>query len=210
MINKKFKSWASLFVCVLFVFIAFGSEDDKNNSSATIENNIEADSISAHTQSTNDSISTVDKEKAEKALKNFKKKVDEFEGVTFYKAPQAPTYSDVNFVYPYIGNKEGQYWLRLRFQYASDSWLFINSAILMIDGEKFDIDGNWERDHDSDIWEWLDIPVEDKEYQILKKIADSKTTKIRYIGNQYHDDRTITAKEKEIIKKTLEIYDIVK
>ncbi|AYN01977.1 hypothetical protein [Chryseobacterium sp. 3008163] len=80
----------------------------------------------------------------------------------------------------------------------------------MVDDEKFNVSGKWERDHDSRIWEWLDIQVKESEYEILKKIATSKVTKIRYEGKQYHDDRTLTQKEKDIIKKTLEIYDGLK
>jgi len=100
--------------------------------------------------------------------------------------------------------------LRLKFQYTSDDWLFIERAILMIDGEKYTVTGNWERDNNSDIWEWLDLSVEENELLILEKLVNSKDAKVRYEGRQYHNDRTISSKEKSIIKKTLEIYNNLK
>lgn len=228
--NKNLKTLASASAFAVFMFIAYGSEDQKESSSAI---NNSSDSIIAHSgedqkESSSvingssdslavtskgdkiDSLRNAERIKAEKMLQSFVKKEDDFEGISFYRDKRTPKYADVNFIYPYIGSKENSYWLRLKFQYASDSWLFINSAILMIDGKKYNINGNWERDHDSDIWEWLDISVEDNEYIILHKLANSKSAKVRYEGRQYHYDRVITQKEKDIIKKTLEIYDALK
>lgn len=160
-----------------------------------------------------DSISIVQKQKkdkAEKALKSFKKSEDEFKGNAFYRDPRTPYYANRNFIYPYIGQKGDNYWLRLKLQYASDNWLFINKGILLIDGEQYTINGSWERDNDSEIWEWLDMQVGTNERIILDRLANSISAKVRYEGRQYHNDRTITSKEKSIIKKTLEIYDNLK
>ena len=151
-------------------------------------------------------ISKQKKEKAERALKIFKKSEDEFEGTTFYTDSRAPNYTNINFIYPYIGQKEDNYWLRLKFQYSADDWLFIKNATLLIDGEQFTITGNWERDNNSRIWEWLDMQVGINELSILSKLANSESAKVRYEGRKYYDDRTITSKEKDIIKKTLDIY----
>jgi len=157
-----------------------------------------------------ESIAKLKRRKAEKLLKSFKVSKDEFEGTEFYRDKRTPYYSNVNFIYPYIGKKEDHYWLRIKFQYAADDWLFINRAILLIDGEKYTVTGNWQRDNNSCIWEWLDILVEAKERNILGKISNAKSVKIRYQGSKYYKDRTITCKEKSIIKKTLEIYDSLK
>lgn len=160
-----------------------------------------------------DSLDLVSKEKREKAensLKKFRKKEDEFQGVFFYTESRAPRYVNVNFIYPYIAKNNEDYSLRLKFQYTAEDWLFIEKGIFLIDGEKYIVTGNWERDHDSKIWEWLDIPVGETEYTLLHKIANSKIAKIRYEGSQYRKDRNITSKEKSIIKKTLEVYDDLK
>ena len=206
--KKNLKTLASAFAFAFFMFIAYGSDDEKTTNSTEVKS--ETSNLTAEQKDSVAVVSKESKDKAEKALKNFKKNTDEFEGTTFYRDPRTPKYNNTNFIYPYIGNKGDQYWLRLQFQYASEDWLFIRSATIMVDDEKFTINGNWERDHNSGIWEWLDIPVEKSEYEMLKKIANSKVTKIRYEGTQYHDDRTLTSKEKDIIKKTLEIYDALK
>lgn len=206
--NKQFKTLASASIFIFFIAIAYGSNDEKTTD--LVEEKRENSNLTIKQKDSISDLSKENRDKAEKALKNFKKEKDDFEGDIFYRDSRTPNYANTNFIYPYIGNKENLYWLRLKFQYASDNWLFINNAILMVDDEKFNISGKWERDHNSKIWEWMDISVKDEEYQILKKIANSKTTKIRYEGTQYHDDRTLTQKEIAIIKKTLEIYDGLK
>lgn len=147
------------------------------------------------------------REKAEKELATFKKSEDEFNRITFYKDSRIPEYSNVNFISPYIGKQDDQYWLRLKLQYAAEDWLFIEKGIFLVDGEQYTISGKWERDNNSEIWEWLDMQVSESERPILDKIANSKSAKVRYEGKQYHNDRTISQKEKDIIKKTLDIYD---
>lgn len=196
------------------VFVGLFGSDKENNS--TDENVVtkKVDSVKLKEDlRIKDSISIVrlkKRTKAEKALKTFRKIEDEFEGNTFYYDKRTPKYTNRNFIYPYIGKNGDHYWLRLRLQYASENWLFIKKGTLLIDGEKYTITGNWEKDHNSGIWEWLDIEVKANQLRILNKIANSKSTKVRYEGTKYHDDRTITSKEKSIIRKTLEIYDSLK
>ncbi len=210
--KKNVQQIISIFTLAFFVFIAFGSEDDENTTTETLENTqeIKEDNLTQAQKDSIELVKTKNREKGEKELKSFKKNEDEFEGSAFYRDPRTPYYSNVNFIYPYIGKKENQYWLRLKFQYTSDDWLFIERAILMIDGEKYTVTGNWERDNNSDIWEWLDLSVEENELLILEKLVNSKDAKVRYEGRQYHNDRTISSKEKSIIKKTLEIYNNLK
>lgn len=146
-------------------------------------------------------------DKAIQSLKSFRKKEDEFEDVKFYSDKRTPYYANVNFIYPYISNSNNNYYLRLKLQYASDNWLFINKATFLIDGLTFEVRGNFKRDNNSTIWEWLDMKVGDDEKVILELLANSKKAKVRYTGNKYYKDRTITSKEKSIIRKTLKVYD---
>lgn len=203
-----------IFIILFLIGIFSDTTSDKSNKTVDKTNSTEIDSIQIaqeqREKAINDSLAIVvkqKKEKAEKALESFKKNEDEFKGTAFYRDPRTPNYTNRNFIYPYIGQKGDNYWLRLKFQYASDDWLFINNGILLIDGEQYTISGNWERDNNSGIWEWLDLQVGTNERIILDKLANSESAKVRYEGRQYHDDRTITSKEKDIIKKTLEIFD---
>jgi len=209
-------SLIGLFIIIGIIGAIFTSSDDsKSTESAKNEtgtNTVDSVYIKEQ-QRTKDSLEIVSQQKkvkAEKDLASFKKNEDEFNQTTFYRDPRTPYYTNVNFIYPYIGKKSDQYWLRLRFQYASDDWLFIRKGILLVDGEQFTITGSWQRDNNSEIWEWLDMHVGESELIILDRIANSENAKVRYEGTQYYKDRTITKKEKDIIRKTLEIYDNLK
>lgn len=199
------------FAILVGILAAIFDPEDSNEKSSISKQDTTLDTLAIQKENQiADSIATVNKEKklqAEADLKKFKKNTDEFEGSSFYRDPRTPNYTNVNFVYPYIGEKNNSYWLRLKMQYAADDWLFINKAIFLVDGETFPVTGNWERDNSGgQIWEWIDMPVEESGIPLLQLIANSKTTKLRYEGNQYRNDREITNKEKDIIKKTLEIY----
>jgi hypothetical protein len=208
-------SLIGLFIIISILVAIFSSSDDTETTKSSIEETATKTVDSVQIKENlriKDSLAIVKKEKKEKAeldLKSFKKSEDEFKGTAFYTDKRAPNYANRNFIYPYIGREGDRYWLRLKFQYASDDWLFINKGILLIDGEQFTITGSWERDNNSGIWEWLDMQVGTNERIILDRLANSKDAKVRYEGTQYHNDRTITSKEKSIIKKTLEIYDNV-
>src|SRR5690606_9348659 len=104
---------------------------------------------------------------------------------------RTPVYTNINFIYPYIGQRGNSYWMSLKFQYTSDSWLFINTARIKTDNSDYTIIGDFERDNHSKIWEWYDEPVGPSELKMLEDIANSKIVKVRYEGSQYYKDRTI-------------------
>lgn len=219
LINKKIFKFGCLPILGLFFIVfligVFSGSDDTTTTTDKQKTTQQIDSTEIkENQRIQDSIAQVKaqaKLEAEKTLKTFKSNNDEFNNTSFYRDPRTPNYTNVNFIYPYIGKDENNnYWLRLKFQYTAEDWLFIQSGVILVDDEKFTISGTWERDNNSTIWEWLDMPVGESELMILEKIANSKSAKIRYIGSQYHNDRTITSKEKSIIKKTLDVYNELK
>lgn len=140
------------------------------------------------------------------ALAKMRKSEDKIENITWYHDKTSPTYNNSNNIYLYIGHQIGSTWLRARFQYTSDDWLFIESITVVADGRKFERTGLFERDNDSRIWEWLDSSVSHDDLEMMKAIASSKDATVRYIGRQYRNDRTITAKEKAAIKNVLVAY----
>lgn len=154
-----------------------------------------------------DSINSARKAEAINQLKDFRQETDEFDDLTFYYDKRTPVYANRNFIYPYIGRKGDTYWLRLKFQYSADDWLFINQIRIKTDNNEYEIYANFERDNSAEIWEWHDMSPSDDEIMMLRDMAISKGTMVRYIGSQYRKDRTITAREKDIIKKTLGIYE---
>lgn len=138
-------------------------------------------------------------------LNGLKKQSDEFSGVTFYTHPNKPRYADTrSYIAPYIGLKGGRVWMRLELHYTNDSWLFIQDASVNVDNEivRFEVD-EWKRDNDSEIWEWADIGVDDDLRGLLRRIADSEKSVIRFNGRQYYDNITVSETDKQIIRDML-------
>lgn len=216
-------AFVSLFILIMLIFFfsvtnesIFGAKDeietDTPPTSLIKDWDIErqrADSL-AVVKKTEDSIAFINLRNAIRDLNTYIKKVDKFENTTFYTHPNAPSYDNVNFIYPYIGSDGYSYWLRLKIQYASSDWLFINKVKVKTDEQQYDLIGSFERDHNSMIWEWRDISVDKDTKLMLEDIANSKEVWIRYVGQQYYKERQITKKEKEIILQTLNIYGQIK
>jgi len=141
------------------------------------------------------------------ALSKLKRTYDEFQNVTWYQSPSSPRYRSSNAFYVYFGVESGSKLpLRLVMQYFSSDWLFIQEAKINIDGSIYTIDNtDWERDNDSDIWEWSDELLDRRD--LIEKIIKSKSAIIRYEGRQYYDNRTISSSQKLALKQVLEAYD---
>lgn len=141
------------------------------------------------------------------AISRLKKTYDEFQDIYWYQSMSSPRYRNSNAFYIYFGVQNGSKTpLRLVMQYYSSDWLFIKEAKISIDGTVYTISNTqWERDNDSDIWEWSDEPLNDR--SLIEKIIKSKSAFIRYEGNQYYDNRTISSSQKLALKQILDAYD---
>lgn len=99
----------------------------------------------------------------------------------------------------------------MRLNYTNDSWLFVENAALNIDGEIVRLPYlDWERDNDSEIWEWIDVSVDPDLRSILEKIATSKSTIVRFNGRQYYDNVTIRERDKQVIREMLWVEEVLK
>ncbi|WP_052362689.1 hypothetical protein [Falsirhodobacter sp. alg1] len=144
-------------------------------------------------------------------LRKLTREIDEFNGITFYKHPSEPRYADTRtYFLPYLAEKDGRVWMRFEAHYTSDSWLFVQSLSFNVDGEirRFP-SADWKRDHDSEIWEWADVLVNDDLRELLVEIANSSQTIARFDGQQYYDDMTVRASDKQAIKDMLAAEDLL-
>ena len=143
---------------------------------------------------------------AQTERKKFDVKYDEFKEITWLYSKTRPAYDNTKAFYTYIGiNKQGHAWCRLVIRYHGEDWLFVKSIIIKTDNNTYTLAAdNVQRDHNTDVWEWIDINVGEGEDIILYDIIHSKQTKIRFVGYQYHYDWTLPAKT---IKGLKEIYD---
>jgi hypothetical protein len=152
-------------------------------------------------------------EKAEQELKaiwsKMRKKYDSFESVTWYNALSSPIYTNQNGFYLYFGVKDGRLLtLRLKMTYLDDDWLFVDTARVNVDGFIYPLTcSNWERDNKSgQIWEWCDTPLDD-DREIVEAIIKSKKSVIRFEGDKYYDNRTISSSQKQALQDVLNAYD---
>lgn len=151
------------------------------------------------------------KEKFEGKLNDLKNVSDEFSDVKWMKDPSSTNYTNESGFFLYFGlEDDGLTPLRLRIQYLGDDWLFINGFVLLIDGEKYPlIAEDMDRDNGSgEIWEWSDEALDNysQSYdmkELMVKIINSDETKIKFVGDQYYDTRSITTKEKKALKNVL-------
>lgn len=139
-------------------------------------------------------------------------------GINFYYAKGFPYYkqfgywgADVRpFVLPYMGLQGDNAWIRLILNYTSNDWVFFEKVTIAADDERFYIYCDYfdvVRDNDwNDIWEYLDVAVGDYEMEILNAIADSSKTVVRFEGDNYYDDFTVTAADKQAIREMLDAY----
>lgn len=146
------------------------------------------------------------------ALSKLRSNTDEVENVTWYEHRNTPEFvSSRSNMWLYFGKtKTGVTPLRLKITYVSDDWLFIEKYIFKVNGETYTIDtdfGDVKRDNEGGkIWEWYDQPVSGENLGMIQEIIKSDRAILRYDGQQYHDDRDITSKEKQAMKDVLAAY----
>ena len=142
------------------------------------------------------------------ALAKMRKKIDQVENITWYRDQSSSQYSNSNAFYIYFGKHQTDSpLLRLRVQYNADTWLFIESFLVVTDGRRFEYEKvKFNRDHSDKIWEWYDEATDAGDMEVIKSIIASKSAVIRFNGQQYRRDRTITASEKAALQNVLNAY----
>ena len=136
--------------------------------------------------------------------------------LSFYYHSQWPRgkeywYADQRcFALPYLGKQGNDVWLRFVCNYTDNSWVFFKKITFACDDQRFYKTFSYYdivRDNDSgDVWEYIDMDVNATEIKIMEAIASSEKTIIRFEGDNYYSDFTVTAKDKEAIRFTLDLY----
>jgi hypothetical protein len=162
-----------------------------------------------------DEPSKIDSAKVKELSQYFSIKKDDFSttGKTWYIPKSAPTYVNMNGLYLYFQVENGVAGnLRLKFQYTSDDWLFIEKINFAIDGKVYEyIPEKTERDsgNGGEIWEWSDEPINVLEESMIMALANAKTAKMKIIGSQYFDIKPVTKKQILNINRTLQLYKLL-
>ena len=94
-------------------------------------------------------------------------------------------------------------------QYYSDEWLFFNRVQFSIDGKAYEyVPLNTETDNGDGgyIWEWFDESITNSDKDLISALSNAKSAKMKLIGRQYFDIRTISKDQIKNIKRTLDLY----
>lgn len=163
-----------------------------------------------------DAANTAIKEAGEAALQNLNTSYDQVQQLTWYQHKTQPQYTDIRtYVYPYIGRSDdGNTWLRVVLNYTDAQtdagWIFFTKVIFSVDGENTTKTFSYNdilRDNDTEVWEVADFEPNASEIELLRSIANSTQTIVRFQGDNYYEDHIVTDEEKSAITDVLTAYD---
>ena len=153
---------------------------------------------------------------AKEMMKKMEVEEDFVRNLSFYYHSQFPRgdeywYADERcFSLPYLGKQGDHVWLRWICNYTDDDWVFFEKITFAADDERFYKFFSYYdvvRDNDSgDVWEYVDMEVGATEIEILQAIANSEKTVIRFEGDDYYRDFTVSDKDKTAIQFMLDLY----
>ena len=154
------------------------------------------------------------------AVSTFRTKYDQVQNITWYYPSSAPEYVNTRCtVYPYIGKYDsGRLYIRMKFNYTGDRWVFFDNIIVSIDGSNYTLPtgaGEHKRDNQGgDVWETLDMSVDESgtNYEqaialMLPMIARSEQTIVRFQGDERQYDLTVSQADKDGILDILYGYE---
>lgn len=163
-------------------------------------------------------------------LAELKISTDTFNNVDVYYPKAMPTngtnliVNERTFVLPAIKGEDNAYALHIAINYMSDDWLFIKSFEVNVDGNiifnssDYTNDLEFDRDNsDGYIYEtyrhliaqsW-DSTADEAWLSMLREIANSQKSTIRFYGTQYCDDFVVSEKDKQSIKDILDTWDLL-
>jgi hypothetical protein len=146
------------------------------------------------------------------ALKQMSIKNDDVVGSRFIEAKSSPDYSNEDAFQIYIsGTQTSIGGLRFLARYAGSDWLFFEKIVVNVDGRVFNLDFSYfEVEHENaggGVWEWIDIVPSSENISMLNLIANSKSTIVRFQGENYKNDRELTAKDKKAISDVFTVMD---
>ena len=153
------------------------------------------------------------KKEFEKLKNKFTYKYDDFKGGGFYTHKTFGKYKPRRKTLTSGVNSEGYYWLRSN--YYSNDWLFHHTIQVLIGEMKYTSEKveSYENNniHDNSggkVYEQITF----NDISILKQIAQNtdQKIKIRFIGDKYHDDATLSSKDKQALKDCYELGEIIK
>lgn len=224
---------------VIWAFLEVKKEDEANIQRLQGMALEEAQTNNEQTQEETQRVKTLqltpeEREEKEKILQSklteLKISTDTFNNVDFYYPKAMPTngtnyiINERTFALPFIKGMDNTYALLTTVNYMSDDWLFIKSFEVNVDGNiifnssdytnglKFDrdnSDGYIYETYQHVVAKSYDSTVDEVWLSMLREIANSQKSTIRFYGTQYYDDFVVSEKDKQSIKNILDVWDLL-
>ena len=161
------------------------------------------------------------KARGEQILANLHVDEDKVQNCTYYMSKTLSFLSDGRwisdqrcFILPYIVRGGNSVYLRLICNYTYDSWVFFKKIIVVADDQRYTKNFNYgdiTRDNGGGlVWEYSDTEVGVDDQVMLWAIANSNETTVRFEGDDYRWDFTVTSGDKAAIRDILTAYDNLK
>lgn len=164
-------------------------------------------------------LKALEQEQVQALLDTMRLEEDKVRGLRFYN-PEGWIYYDANtwvadqrcFVLPYLGQDDTRTWLRLVFNYTGDDWVFFDQVLMNIDGEQYQKSFSYfdvVRDNSGGrVWEYIDIDVSNEsDVEWLWAMANSAEAIVRFQGDDYSYDMTVSDVDKSAIRDCLTVYE---
>ena len=137
-------------------------------------------------------------------------------GNTFYESKGNPNYTDVrSYVMPYIGQRGGDTWLCMRYNYTGDRYIYFNKISFNIDGAKYSMDLRYytvtRKNNSSSYWEYVNTGnTTETDYGIFWMIGRSINTTVRFEGSNGSYEFTVSEADKQAIRDIMTAYDLMR
>lgn len=195
-----------LIIFFIFIFMSIIG-NSSNNYSTNTTNEVVNEPVEINI------LTKQEKLNSKQALKKMRVKHDQVENNYWYYDKNSPLYDNSNGIYLYFGKQKNNipYTLRFKLSFTNNDWIFFKTLIFNIDGENYSIiPKSSEINHDNYeyIWETVDMPLSDDNGSrvIIEKIIKSKKTIVRFEGDKYYLDKTITKSQKNAMKRVIQAY----
>lgn len=150
----------------------------------------------------------------QEALSKLSSHKDGVSGWTYYEATTKPEYiNSRSYVLPYIGvSPEGTTALFLEADYVGEDWIFYDELYINADGKTYTRDFEFSIDRDNEnglVWEYYNQPAKNTDITWLRAIANSNNAVVRFSGDLYNYDMTISNGDKKAIGYILDAYELI-
>lgn len=160
-----------------------------------------------------DQLKALKQQQAQALLANMRVEKDEVRGLTFYYSKTQPYYADERcYMLPYIGQDSTHTWLCAQYHYMDyDNWVFWTKLTFAVDDQRYYKYFNYfdvVRDNDTEVWEYVNTAdVSEEDIEMFWAIANSEKTIVRFEGDEYYSDFTVSQADKDAIREVLTAYE---